>query len=140
MPWRYPTSPIKYISSSYVFIFAFSRECGAICCNSYTRRFCYFRCRTDYTDLRSTTPTQEQVLVPETLLKKRKSQEQARAVRREELEKKKKVGFLSSPILFPFCPSVYVEWWKSTLMMYTTHYATRPQVNAVAFLLTIFRG
>lgn len=36
-----------------------------------------------------TVPTQDQVLVPETLLKKRKSQEQARAVQREETEKKK---------------------------------------------------
>ena len=45
-----------------------------------------------YTDLRSTVPTKDQVLVPETLLKKRKSQEQSRAVRREEAEKKKQVS------------------------------------------------
>lgn len=37
------------------------------------------------------TPTQEQILVPETLLKKRKSQEKAREERSAELEKKKKV-------------------------------------------------
>ena len=36
-------------------------------------------------------PTQDQVLVPETLLKKRKSQEKAREARNAELEKKKKV-------------------------------------------------
>jgi large subunit ribosomal protein L7e len=36
-------------------------------------------------------PTQDQILVPETLLKKRKSQEKAREERSAELEKKKKV-------------------------------------------------
>ena len=48
--------------------------------------------RTDYTDLASSVPTKDQVLVPETLLKKRKSQEQARAERRAEAEKKKQVS------------------------------------------------
>ncbi|KAE8152178.1 60S ribosomal protein L7 [Aspergillus avenaceus] len=48
-----------------------------------------YNCMDRLTDLNSTVPTQEQVLVPETLLKKRKSQEQARAVSREEAEKKK---------------------------------------------------
>ena len=61
-------------------------------CNSYTRRDCCYL-RTDYTDLHSTIPTKDQVLVPETLLKKRKSQEQARAVRREELQKRKDVSY-----------------------------------------------
>jgi large subunit ribosomal protein L7e len=36
-------------------------------------------------------PTTDQILVPETLLKKRKSQEKAREERSAELEKKKKV-------------------------------------------------
>jgi len=40
-------------------------------------------------------PTQDQVLVPETLLKKRKSQEKAREQRLAELEKRKKVGLPS---------------------------------------------
>ncbi|GIJ88338.1 60S ribosomal protein L7 [Aspergillus pseudoviridinutans] len=40
----------------------------------------------------TTVPTQDQVLVPETLLKKRKSQEQARAVAREEAQKKKEAN------------------------------------------------
>ena len=48
--------------------------------------------RTDYTDLASSVPTKDQVLVPETLLKKRKSQEKARAERRAEAEKKKQVS------------------------------------------------
>lgn len=39
----------------------------------------------------STVPTNEQVLVPETLLKKRKAQEAARATRLAAVEKKKKV-------------------------------------------------
>jgi len=44
-------------------------------------------------------PTQEQILVPETLLKKRKSQEKAREERSAELEKKKKVRtFIFIPI------------------------------------------
>jgi large subunit ribosomal protein L7e len=37
-------------------------------------------------------PTADQILVPETLLKKRKSQEKAREERTAELEKKKKVS------------------------------------------------
>jgi large subunit ribosomal protein L7e len=47
----------------------------------------------------STVPTADQVLVPETLLKKRKSQEKARAERSAEIEQKKKVRTLSYPIL-----------------------------------------
>ena len=62
--------------------------------------------RTDYTDLHSTVPTQDQVLVPETLLKKRKSQEQARAVRREELEKKKAVSIFFSFIFILVLPTM----------------------------------
>ena len=46
-------------------------------------------------------PTEDEILVPETLLKKRKSQEKAREERSAELEKKKKVGpgFLCFPSL-----------------------------------------
>lgn len=40
-------------------------------------------------------PTEDQILVPETLLKKRKSQEKQREERSAELEKKKKVRFIS---------------------------------------------
>jgi large subunit ribosomal protein L7e len=39
----------------------------------------------------SSVPTKEQVLVPETLLKKRKSQEKARAEKSAEIADKKKV-------------------------------------------------
>ncbi|KAL2422084.1 Large ribosomal subunit protein uL30 [Exophiala dermatitidis] len=42
--------------------------------------------------VKSTVPTQDQVLVPETLLKKRKSQEKAREQRLAELEKRKKAN------------------------------------------------
>lgn len=38
-------------------------------------------------------PTEDQILVPETLLKKRKSQEKEREQRAADLEKKKKVSF-----------------------------------------------
>jgi hypothetical protein len=44
---------------------------------------------------RRTAPTKDQILVPETLLKKRKSQEKAREQRLAELEKRKKVGYTS---------------------------------------------
>ena len=47
-----------------------------------------------YTNLHSSAPTKDQVLVPETLLKKRKSQEQARAARLEELQKRKEVSVM----------------------------------------------
>lgn len=40
----------------------------------------------------STVPTHDQVLVPETLLKKRKSQEKARAEKSADADKKKKVS------------------------------------------------
>ena len=40
----------------------------------------------------STVPTKDQVLVPETLLKKRKSQEKARAEKTALIERKKKVS------------------------------------------------
>lgn len=44
-------------------------------------------------------PTEDEILVPETLLKKRKSQEKAREERSAELEKKKKVGSTLSSTL-----------------------------------------
>lgn len=50
------------------------------------------------------TPTQEQILVPETLLKKRKSQEKAREERSAELEKKKKVRSL---LIFSHAQYIY---------------------------------
>lgn len=42
-----------------------------------------------------TVPTRDDILVPETLLKKRKSQEKARAERAADLEQQKKVGSIS---------------------------------------------
>ena len=47
---------------------------------------------------RRTVPTLNDILVPETLLKKRKSQEKARAERAAEQDKRKKVGF---PLFLP---------------------------------------
>lgn len=83
-----------------------------------------------FTDRHSTVPTEDQVLVPETLLKKRKSQEQARAVQREETEKKKAVStfflFLFFPFLYQLCDDKF-------------HHMRLDIVDAVA-LLTIFRG
>ena len=47
----------------------------------------------------SSIPTNDQILVPETLLKKRKSQEKARAERTEAAEKKKAVRIYLVPSL-----------------------------------------
>ena len=47
----------------------------------------------------STVATKDQVLVPETILKKRKSQEKARAEKAAEIEQKKKVSGTSIIIL-----------------------------------------
>jgi hypothetical protein len=47
-------------------------------------------------------PTHDQILVPETLLKKRKSQEKARAEKATEIEKKKAVRVI---LLFPLSSS-----------------------------------
>lgn len=55
--------------------------------------FVYYGQTTDLAYLNSV-PTKDQVLVPETLLKKRKSQEAARAARRAEAEKKKEVSLI----------------------------------------------
>jgi hypothetical protein len=50
--------------------------------------------------LRRTVPTKDQILVPETLLKKRKSQEKAREQRLSAIEKRKKVSHTYSPYIF----------------------------------------
>lgn len=55
-------------------------------------------------------PTHDQVLVPETLLKKRKSQEKAREERAAELEKKKKVSSI-----------FLVVWCGETMVMHNTN-------------------
>lgn len=52
-------------------------------------------------------PTEDEILVPETLLKKRKSQEKAREERSAELPKKKKVGHRNLPTFFPEAVNVY---------------------------------
>jgi len=44
-----------------------------------------------------TVPTKDQVLVPETLLKKRKSQEKAREQRNADIDKRKKVSERTHP-------------------------------------------
>ncbi|KAK2759424.1 60S ribosomal protein L7 [Arachnomyces sp. PD_36] len=55
-------------------------------------------------------PTQDQVLVPETLLKKRKSQEQARAARNQEIEKKKKANKEKRGVIFKRAESYVKEY------------------------------
>lgn len=68
----------------------------------------YMTAWTHYTKLLpSSVPTQDQVLVPETLLKKRKSQEASRAERRAEVEAKKKVSLLSKMQFTCIFPSPY---------------------------------
>ena len=60
-------------------------------CNSHLALF-FIHCMRDNRLIENrSVPTADQILVPETLLKKRKSQEKAREERSAELEKKKKV-------------------------------------------------
>lgn len=82
----------------------------------------------------SSVPTQDHVLVPETLLKKRKSQEAARAERRAEAEEKKKVGSLPSAsfAVFPTHPTLL------QLSDDNTNHATRPKGRCCR-MSTIFR-
>ncbi|KMQ49128.1 hypothetical protein HL42_0289 [Trichophyton rubrum] len=58
----------------------------------------------------STVPTQDQVLVPETLLKKRKSQEKARANRTAELEKRRKANKSKRAVIFKRAESYVKEY------------------------------
>ncbi|OAL62061.1 60S ribosomal protein L7 [Trichophyton rubrum] len=57
-----------------------------------------------------TVPTQDQVLVPETLLKKRKSQEKARANRTAELEKRRKANKSKRAVIFKRAESYVKEY------------------------------
>ncbi|KAH8703456.1 60S ribosomal protein L7 [Talaromyces proteolyticus] len=58
----------------------------------------------------TTVPTQDQVLVPETLLKKRKSQEAARAARRAEAEKTKQANKEKRGVIFKRAESYVKEY------------------------------
>jgi hypothetical protein len=85
----------------------------------------------DHTDLAifavcSSTATKDQILVPETLLKKRKAQEKSREKSIAELEKRKKVR------LYTIC----WVWMHSVMIIPTTRLDLR--VNAVAFLIPSF--
>lgn len=80
-------------------------------------------------------PTEDEILVPETLLKKRKSQEKAREERSAELEKKKKVGHDFIPIIFCRLKKL----WMWTIVMINTNTATRPSGRCCRSTLTIFR-
>lgn len=69
--------------------------------------------------------TEDQILVPETLLKKRKSQEKQREERSAELEKKKKVSLLFS---------CFQKWVMAITVM--THFITRLDlcIDVVAYV------
>merc|ERR1712093_953373 len=60
--------------------------------------------------VKSTVPTQDQVLVPETLLKKRKSQEKAREQRSAEIEKRKKANKEKRGVIFKRAESYVKEY------------------------------
>lgn len=64
-------------------------------------------------------PTEDEILVPETLLKKRKSQEKAREERSAELEKKKKVCHNFHPMIF----CCLRKPWLSTMVMIPIQYS-----------------
>jgi len=60
--------------------------------------------------VKSTVPTQDQILVPETLLKKRKSQEKAREQRTAEIEKRKKANKEKRSVIFKRAESYVKEY------------------------------
>lgn len=74
----------------------------------------------------SSVPTKDDILVPETLLKKRKSQEKARAERTAEAEKKKKVSH-----------SLFLHRWEEDDMMHKN--LLRLDRGQCCCKLTIFR-
>ena len=92
-----------------------------------------------------TVPAESEILVPETLLKKRKSQEKEREDRAAELQKKKKVGRLAHP--FPRIPSTkrqmrtdpWDEKWTMVMKNTTTPRLDLTKVDAVAIPNIIFR-
>ncbi|KAJ9652664.1 60S ribosomal protein L7 [Neophaeococcomyces mojaviensis] len=63
--------------------------------------------------VKSTVPTQDQVLVPETLLKKRKSQEKAREQRNATIEKRKKANKEKRGVIFKRAEQ-YVKEYRDT--------------------------
>ncbi len=67
-------------------------------------------------------PTEDQILVPETLLKKRKSQEKQREERQNELQKKKKVRHIT-PLVMHQYHSRELSW---IMVMITIILVTRP--------------
>ena len=78
-------------------------------CTSVLGVFIFLPIRTDYANLiplrcYRSVPTEDEILVPETLLKKRKSQEKERAERSAELEKKKKVRYTLQDVLISLEP------------------------------------
>lgn len=86
------------------------------CCNSQLALFSILLvCGTKTNLSHRSVPTHDQILVPETLLKKRKSQEKAREERSAELEKKKKVSRFS----LQYCLAL------EDIMMHNTIFATR---------------
>jgi hypothetical protein len=118
-----PVSPIKFISSS----LCSSPRMQRLSCNSLLDVF--IQSSTGQTILtlpflakHRSVPTEEQILVPETLLKKRKSQEKQREERQAELQKKKKVRHTD-----PFAMHQYQFKGQSwTMVMTNTILATRP--------------
>ena len=88
-------SLVKDISSSYKVQF----ENATICCSSDSATL-YPRTILMRIPHR-TVPTKDQIMVPETLLKKRKSQEKAREARTADIEKRKKVSHTHFPLPQP---------------------------------------
>jgi len=75
-----------------------------------TYNFLPFNCQNHITDFKnSTVPTKEQVLIPESLLKKRKTQEKTQAEREQARAEKKKV----------YIPLENLKWEIATLMIPT---------------------
>ena len=89
----------------------------------------------------STVPTEDQILVPETLLKKRKSQEKERENRAAELEKKKAVRhkfYVLPSINDPRQVKKNLTAWMM-MMMHINHATRSIDGRCCRFSLTIFR-
>lgn len=85
-------------------------------CTSLLGVFIHLNLRTDYADVVEflgvcrSVPTEDEILVPETLLKKRKSQEKAREERSAEVEKKKKAQKEKRGVIFKRAESYVQEY------------------------------
>ena len=93
-------SPLGFQPWTFSAIKTFHRVISGRECRTAAVLFLECNYESDQTDLtsRRSVPTKDEILVPETVLKKRKSQEKEREQRAAELEKKRKVSQYHCPL------------------------------------------